>query len=154
MDIAFGTLLLIGKWAFIAIIYAVLFIVLKTVRREMAQRLESNEPVSSAVSGHLRIVAGGSDPRLVSGRIIPLSNSLLVGADRTRLGDDDLLIQDDFVSGLHAEMSWDGAHWWVEDLGSTNGTYIDSRRLSPHERTEVPPGSTLQFGDATFTLMA
>src|SRR5690606_9888131 len=115
---------------------------------------QSNEPVSSAVSGHLRIVAGGRDPRLASGRIIPRSTWLLVAGDRPRLGDDDVVIEGDRGSGLHAQMSCDAAPSWVEDLGSTNGTYIDSRRLSPHERTEVPPGSTLQFGDATFTLMA
>ena len=66
MDIALGTLLLAGKWVFIAIVYGVLFIVLKTVRREMSQRLERSAPVSSAVPGHLRVVAGGSDPRLAS----------------------------------------------------------------------------------------
>ena len=61
MDIALGTVLLIGKWALIALVYAVLFIVLRTVRREMGQRLDS-APLGSAVAGYLRVVAGGSDP--------------------------------------------------------------------------------------------
>ncbi|MFW5942369.1 MAG: FHA domain-containing protein [bacterium] len=151
MDIALGTLLLIGKWALIALVYAILFIVLRTVRREMAQRLDA-PPLGSAVAGYLRVVAGGSDPRLNSGRIIPLPNVMLVGADESRLEDNDLLIKDDFVSGLHARLSWDGAHWWVEDLDSTNGTFIDERRLAPYERVAAPAGSTVQFGDATFIL--
>ncbi|MCA9649485.1 MAG: FHA domain-containing protein [Myxococcales bacterium] len=51
------------------------------------------------------------------------------------------------VSGLHAELLWDGARWVVQDLGSRNGTFVDGTRLSPGERAELGRGAELAFGE-------
>ncbi|WP_181234183.1 FHA domain-containing protein [Enhygromyxa salina] len=58
----------------------------------------------------------------------------------------DLCIARPSVSGLHAEIIWDGEAWWVQDLGSRNGTFHDGRRLSAGERAAVPEGTTVAFG--------
>jgi len=42
----------------------------------------------------------------------------------------DLLLEDDTVSGLHARITFDGERYSMEDLHSTNGTYLNSRRIS------------------------
>lgn len=52
------------------------------------------------------------------------------------------------VSGLHAELSWEGHCWIVQDLGSRNGTFVDGTRLQPGERAPVQPGARLAFGNA------
>lgn len=41
-----------------------------------------------------------------------------------------LLAGDTTVSRRHAEIGWDGRAWWIRDLGSTNGTYINGARVS------------------------
>lgn len=46
------------------------------------------------------------------------------------------------VSSRHAEIKWDGSRWLVEDLQSTNGTFIDGRRI---ERVAVENGVTLEL---------
>ena len=52
------------------------------------------------------------------------------------------------VSGLHAAVEWDGAGWFVRDLGSRNGTFVDGVRLPAGERVAITVGSRLVLGDA------
>lgn len=50
------------------------------------------------------------------------------------------------VSAEHASIFWTGGRWEVRDLGSTNGTWVDGRRLDPGERVALREGSELQIG--------
>jgi hypothetical protein len=154
MDFAISTLLFIGKWVLIALIYLMLFLVLLAVREEMGQRLASPEPPTSAIPGRLRVLQGGSDPALTNGHIINLPPSIVLGGDRKQLGKADLVIRDRYVSGRHAELSWDGVNWWLNDLDSANGSRINGRFAAPNEKIYVPVGATLQFGDVVFELLA
>jgi pSer/pThr/pTyr-binding forkhead associated (FHA) protein len=61
-----------------------------------------------------------------------------------------LVLDDDFASGRHARIFRRGAGWFVEDLGSTNGTFLGSIRLTEPMPVEV--GSTLRIGKTIFEL--
>ncbi len=61
-----------------------------------------------------------------------------------------LVLDDDFASGRHARIFRRDAGWFVEDLGSTNGTYLGSSRLTEPMPVEV--GSTLRIGKTVFEL--
>ena len=50
------------------------------------------------------------------------------------------------VSGVHAEVVWDGVNWKIQDLGSRNGTFVDGRRLAAGEQAVLSAGTTLTFG--------
>ena len=56
------------------------------------------------------------------------------------------------VSRFHASiLVEEGGHTWVTDIGSTQGTYINSARLEIDTPTPLPHGATLQFGrDSTY----
>jgi len=61
-----------------------------------------------------------------------------------------LVLDDDFASGRHARIySRDGA-WFVEDLASTNGTFLGRDKLTKPMPVEV--GSTLRIGKTIFEL--
>lgn len=153
MDFAIGSLLFLGKWVLIGLIYLMLFMVLIAVRREMGQRLANPELPSAAIPGRLRVLQGGNDPALTNGHIINLPTSIMLGADRKQLSKGDLVIKDQFVSGRHAQLSWDGVHWWLKDLESANGSRVNGRLTTPNEKVYVPVGATLQFGDVVFELL-
>ena len=51
---------------------------------------------------------------------------LTVGRTRAR----DLHIKDSAVSEKHAELRWEGRKWTVTDVGSSNGTVLNGRKLS------------------------
>ena len=40
-----------------------------------------------------------------------------------------IFIDDDFVSGTHAMLTFRGRSWFIEDQGSTNGTYVNGHRI-------------------------
>ncbi|WP_437762406.1 FHA domain-containing protein [Sorangium sp. So ce281] len=55
-------------------------------------------------------------------------------------------LRDRCASGEHAVLFWDGARWWIRDLGSTNGTHVSGRRLTSAERVALDAGTELVFG--------
>lgn len=65
-----------------------------------------------------------------------------------------LVLDDDYASGRHAKIYREGDQWFVEDLGSTNGSFLVSsgsqQRLSAV--TPVVAGTTLRFGKTVVEL--
>ena len=61
-----------------------------------------------------------------------------------------LVLADDFASGRHARIFRRDAGWFVEDLGSTNGTFLGSSKLIKPMPVEV--GSTVRIGKTVFEL--
>ena len=59
-------------------------------------------------------------------------------------------LDDDYVSTRHARIASSGDEWFVEDLGSTNGTYIGSHRLT--QPTTLQLGSKVRIGKTTIEL--
>jgi hypothetical protein len=140
--------LLVVKYVFIGLIYLALLAVVIAVGREMRPRVEKAAPEPGTAPGRVRIVASGTDPRLQPGHVLSLGSETTIGADE----ENDLVLGDRFVSGWHARLRWDGAHWSLEDLGSTNGTWVNGQRCSPHQAQRVPLGATLQIGDVVLEL--
>jgi pSer/pThr/pTyr-binding forkhead associated (FHA) protein len=61
-----------------------------------------------------------------------------------REGCDVCLSYDSQVSREHARLTYDGETFWLEDLDSTNGSYVDDIRIK--ERTEVQAGQLFRIG--------
>ena len=81
------------------------------------------------------------------GTILPLgSSSVLVGRSPSCT----LVLDDDYSSSRHARLFQQGEQWFVEDLGSTNGTFVgDHRGESP---TPVPTGTPVRVGRSVLEL--
>ncbi|GAB7073089.1 ABC transporter ATP-binding protein/permease [Streptomyces albidoflavus] len=58
----------------------------------------------------------------------------------------DIALDDARVSWRHASISWRGGSWVIEDHGSTNGTFVEGRRV---QQQEIGPGSAVNLGNAT-----
>ncbi|MCX5396202.1 FHA domain-containing protein [Streptomyces sp. NBC_00102] len=57
----------------------------------------------------------------------------------------DMTFEDARVSWRHATIGWSGQSWFVEDHGSTNGTYVHGNRV---QRTDIGPGTEVRLGNA------
>ena len=67
-----------------------------------------------------------------------------------RARDADLVIQDDYTSTHHARLlNWNG-QWMLQDLDSTNGTYVNGERVT--QPTKLGPGMSARIGTTTFEL--
>jgi len=103
-------------------------------------------PSSGRVPTHLLITSG---PK--TGLEVPLgsADSLSIG----RSSECGLVIRDDYTSSHHARLSKRGDIWTIQDLDSTNGTYLDGRRLGD-KPTQVELGTPIKVGATTFELRA
>lgn len=89
--------------------------------------------------------AAGAGPRLVNpatGQSWPLNGPVL------ELGR--ALIDDPLVSRRHAEIRQNGSAYVISDLGSTNGTFVNDRRIAAP--TVLPPGARIQLGQGSVML--
>lgn len=62
-----------------------------------------------------------------------------------------LKLSDPNVSAEHAVIGWNGRTWEIHDLHSRNGTFVDGRRLTPGERSELARGAVISFGSQSNT---
>jgi hypothetical protein len=149
-SLSWNTLLFASKWLFVGLMYLAFFVILIAVRREFSYRIKNRRPAGPSSSGRLKILTTGSDKRLQVGAAIGLYPDTTLGAEQ----DNDVILEDEYVSGKHARLNWDGTNWWVEDLGSLNGTFIEGKRCSPHTSQILPTGGILKIGDISFELVA
>lgn len=92
----------------------------------------------------LRVVEGP-----LSGQTVDLDGRpLLMG----RAQDADLVLVDDYASGRHARLFPQGTRWFLEDLGSTNGTYVDGDPVT--RALPVGPGTSVRIGKTVMELEA
>lgn len=61
-----------------------------------------------------------------------------------------LVLEDDYASGRHARFSMQSGVWMLEDLGSTNGTYLG--RIKVESPTVVDPGTPVRIGRTVLEL--
>ena len=84
----------------------------------------------------------------------PLAQTVIpLGTAQITLGrapDSTHVIDDDYASSRHARLYPSDDGWIVEDLGSTNGTWIDRTRIT--SPTVLPPGVPLRIGRTTLQL--
>lgn len=113
------------------------------VRRGLALR-GARSPVRShrAAARQLVVVEGA----LAGTRITLGAQPVLIG----RADDSTLVLTDDYASTRHARISPRGPDWYVEDLGSTNGTYLDRSRVTAAVR--VPVGTPVHIGKTVIEL--
>lgn len=128
------------RLAFLAVLYLFLYTVVRALLRDL--RAAAREP--GAELGRLVVVASTGDPP--PGAVFALDAVTTIGRDVNNT----VVIDDPFASGDHAALTFRGRAWYVEDLGSTNGTYVNG---SPVEG--VAPlgfGDEIQVGQARFRL--
>ncbi len=91
---------------------------------------------------HLLVTEGG----LTGTRIGLTGAPVLIG----RANDSTLVLEDDYASTRHARISLQDGMWVVEDLGSTNGTYLGQRKLDGPVPMEL--GVPLRIGKTVLEL--
>jgi pSer/pThr/pTyr-binding forkhead associated (FHA) protein len=98
---------------------------------------------SSRSAPHEVVVTGGA----LTGTIIPLAETqITIG----RADDATLVLTDDYASTRHARIFPQDGQWLVEDLGSTNGTYLDRQKVT--QPTQVPVGVPIRIGKTVLEL--
>jgi pSer/pThr/pTyr-binding forkhead associated (FHA) protein len=149
------------RFGFLALLWLFVFAAIRVIRGDLrasgqarvatppARRRGSRAPTSAPSGGgsnrgptQLVVTEGG-----LQGTRIGLTGApVLIG----RANDSTLVLTDDYASTRHARISLQDGMWLVEDLGSTNGTYLGQRKLDGPVPMEV--GVPLRIGKTVLEL--
>lgn len=154
------------KFGFLAVLYLFLMWVawsaLRDLRRGRGGVVQSDRPPPSDATGMHPAVDGlgelypdeAFDPRLLverapgheAGVAYELANAVTLGR-----GDVEIKLDDPFASSRHARISRQGHVVVIEDLGSTNGTYLNDEPLNGPQ--PLHPGDRIKIGDSEFSYL-
>jgi hypothetical protein len=156
------------KFAFLIVLYLFLLWVsrsaLKDLRRGVGQPQGGYAPPvgagSEATGLHSASSLGGPaegfEPRLVveraPGHTPGMEYDIGEGAVMGRGDQAEIRLEDPFASSRHAKLSRQGGIVVVEDLGSTNGTYLNEELLAGPQ--PLHPGDRVRIGDSEFTYVS
>ncbi len=151
------------KFGFLAVLYLFLLWIVRSALKDLRrgpERAQFAVPSSAtgsyaAADGLLGAEEAEFDPRLLVERApghepgsayeIPNRGATLGRADA------EIRLEDPFASSRHARISREGQVLVIEDLGSTNGTYLNEEPLSGPQ--PLHPGDRIRIGDSEFTYL-
>ncbi|RME45069.1 MAG: FHA domain-containing protein [Chloroflexi bacterium] len=127
--------LIIGLYLFLL---AVAGVALRELRA--TARPETLRAPGSTVGQRVLVVVDAGNTPLEAGDTFPLRPVTSLGRDMANT----IVLPDPGASAEHALISVRDGHWWLEDLGSTNGTFLNGIRLS--EPAIIAPGDVIRVG--------
>jgi pSer/pThr/pTyr-binding forkhead associated (FHA) protein len=153
------TLLLI-RLAFLAVLWLFVIAAVGVVRTDMFGPSRSGRKARRQAKAQrpARPPRGGRGSRGEAHRLLVTSGALagtsLGLSDQQitvgRANDATLVLNDDYASSRHARLFPQNGQWIVEDLGSTNGTYLDRQKVT--QPTPVPLGVPIRIGKTVLEL--
>ena len=111
--------------AFIALLYLFLVQIMRVVVRDLRQVNTAEPAQPRARYGKLVVVEPGKS-RLTPGTTFTLQAVTPIG----RKPSNSIILDDDFVSSEHSLISWRDGRPWLEDVASTNGTYLNESEVA------------------------
>jgi len=153
------------KFGFLIVLYLFLmwvaFSALRDLRRGRGRgdAVATDHGAPSDATGMYQAASGlgeldGFEPRLLvesaPGHESGVAYDLAEGATLGR-GDVEIRLEDPFASTRHAQISREGLVMMIEDLGSTNGTYLNEQPLSGPQ--PLHDGDRIRIGDSEFSYL-
>ena len=148
------------RFGFLALLWIFIFATLRVIRSDLfgANRARVGVGVPGAAprppaprpkpkrkgkaATQLVVTEGG----LAGTRITLAEQPIMIG----RANDSTLVLTDDYASSRHARLTSRDGDWYVEDMGSTNGTYLDRTKVA--QPTLVPAGVPIRIGKTVLEL--
>ncbi len=154
-------LLLILKLCLLALLYLFFFRVVRAVWSEIrpappvpAGRVPAGTPPAAPPKRRRREDRSGPrtrelvvvEPVEVAGRAFPLVGEMSIG----RAAGCQITLDDTYASQIHARVFARDNQWQVEDMGSTNGTWLNRHKVAG--AMVMKPGDVLQIGNTVMEL--
>lgn len=150
--------LLILKIAFLVLLYGFILYVVRSATKDIggapqesiilgaseAAALRAEHGIPATVGSARFVVLDG--PGLEKGRTVEVTAATIVGRDH---GSGLEVGEDEFASARHARIEPRSDGVWIEDLGSTNGTFVNGERITAER---LVPGDVLRVGGTELRL--
>ncbi len=116
-------LLLLMQLGFVALLYLVLLRFAGSLLKDLRSAEQAQLATQSGIGRLSVLESPANEPP--AGTTIALGPINSIG----RNVNNTIFVEDDFVSTNHAMLTFRGRSWFVEDQGSTNGTYVNGHRI-------------------------
>lgn len=142
------------RFGFLALLWCFVLLTVSALRRDL--QAPDSAPIATTQSRPGRKAARTARTRArnlvvlegsLMGTVLPLGTApVTIG----RAADNTLVVDDDYASSHHARIYQTDGQWIAEDVGSTNGTWIDRTRITGP--TLLEPGAHLRIGRTVIEL--
>ncbi len=152
--------LAVARFGFLVLLWVFVFAVVGVIRRDVFGARQSSIVAAphgvKFPSGSGKPARGkrGKQPRTLvivegalAGTRIPLKETTIAFG---RAEDSTVVLTDDYASTRHAQLSPRAGQWLLEDLGSTNGTYLDGAKVTAPAPVSI--GTPIRIGRTVFEL--
>ncbi len=140
-NFSFDIIVLILRVAVVLLLYFFLWQVLRFVIRDLRSGGQpSSNGVASSPYGQLLVLRAGASG-VAAGKVFPLGPSNIIGRSMENC---EIALNDSFLSSQHARLELQGDTWVLEDLNSTNGTFVNE--IEVRDATSVEAGDVIRVG--------
>ena len=147
-DLSFEWFMLLLRIVFIFLLYFFIFQVMRVVTRELREVATRDVTPRRAATLHgALLVTDPGESNARRGDVYDLEPVTVIGRHPRAT----IMIDSTFMSSQHAQLAWQQDRWWVTDMKSTNGTYVNGDRI--RVATGIRPGDTLELGGVRFQLV-
>lgn len=137
-------ILLALQLGFLALLFVVLYRFARALRADI-RLAEAAQAASRTGIGRLVVLESpGGEPAV--DRVLQIGPITTLGRDLNST----IFVDDEFASGTHAALTFRGRAWYVEDRGSTNGTWVNGHRIQ--RPVALSYGDELAVGRVRFRL--
>ncbi|MGH2739300.1 MAG: FHA domain-containing protein FhaB/FipA [Actinomycetota bacterium] len=143
------------KFALLALLYLFVYRAVRAIVVDLRGRAPKQKSAGKAprTRSPRKAAPGGTPTKvIVRGGGRPATRRLRGTLEIGRADSCNIQLDDTYVSQVHAKIYDRNGAWAVEDLGSTNGTYLNRRRLTV--ATEIAPGDEIRIGKTVLEVRA
>lgn len=140
MDYSYFSLII--KILMVVFIYFIVFFALKIMYKDVKRGKKAN-----GLDWKLRVESSLLDHSTKPGDEIPLGNALTIGRSEAC----QLVLATEYVSSRHAKIYFEEGRYVIEDLNSTNGTYLNETKIVNKKILQL--GDIIKLADVTFKVI-
>lgn len=143
-----GIIMLLLRVAVVGLLYFFLWQVLRSVIQDLRSTSHTaGTSASTSPYGQIVVVRAGQSGVMV-GKTFPLGPSNIIGRSMENC---EIALNDSFLSAQHARLELRGDQWVLEDLNSTNGTFVNE--IEVRDATVVEEGDIIRVGRVEMRLI-
>lgn len=132
---------------FIVILYVIIYYALKIMYKDVKNGGKRKRPLNLNKNYGLEIISAGDNLDLKEGSIIPIRSDLTIG----RKEGNSIVLLDQHVSGNHAEIIIRNNKLILEDLHSTNGTFLNGNKITG--KVQLSNKDEIRIGKVIFKIV-
>lgn len=119
-----------------------------TTQKNTTQKTnDSTKKASGSNIRGLEVLTSMDEAKLKVGSVIPMATAITLG----RKENNTVVLNDRFVSSYHAKIYLKNREYYLEDLQSTNGTYVNENKIEGNIRLNV--NDIIRFGSTAFKVI-